>query len=76
MTKAELLKYLEKRAKDYRKNCVDSINRNSHMNETSGKFNLDQNSIDAILTDFINYIGIHQGIDYAMYTEDLRKEEG
>ena len=33
MTKAELLAYLEKRAKDYRKNCVDSINRNSHMNE-------------------------------------------
>lgn len=75
MTKAELLKFIEKRAKEYRKDCIDSINRNKHMNELRGEFSLDQNSIDAILTDFVNYIGIHQGIDYAMYTEDLRKED-
>jgi hypothetical protein len=74
MTKIDLLQYLTKMAKEYRKDCVNSVNRNKHMNELCGNFTLDQNSIDAILTDFVNKIGMHQGVDYAMYTEDLRKE--
>ena len=61
-------------AKEYRTDCVNSVNRNKHMNEFNGEFALDQNSIDAILTDFINKIGVYQGVDYAMYTKDLKKE--
>jgi hypothetical protein len=71
MTKIQLLEYLEKMAREYRKDCVNSINRNQHMNELGGKFDLKQNTIDAILVDFINKIGIHQGVDYAMYAKDL-----
>ena len=74
MTKIDLLNYLQKMAKEYRTDCVNSVNRNNHMNGFNGEFALDQNSIDTILTDFINKIGVHQGVDYAMYTEDLKKE--
>lgn len=71
MTTIQLLEYMAKMAKEYRKDCVNSINRNQHMNELGGKFDLEQNAIDAILVDFINKIGIHQGVDYAMYSKDL-----
>ena len=30
-----------------------------------------QDVIDAVLVDFINYIGVKSGIDYALYTSDL-----
>ena len=33
-----------------------------------------QNIIDALLIDFINYVGMGQGVDYAIYTTDLYKK--
>jgi hypothetical protein len=41
------------------------------MNETNGECNADQNTIDAILVDFINRIGVDQHVDYGLYTRDL-----
>lgn len=71
MTKIQLLEYLTRMAKEYRKDCQNSVNRNKHMNDLNGNFELNQNSIDALLTDFINMIGVNQGVDYALYSKDL-----
>lgn len=71
MTKIQLLEYLTRLAKEYRRDANDSINRNQHMNNLKGKAQLDQDSIDALLTDFINIIGVDQGVDYGIYTRDL-----
>ena len=67
------MQWLEKRAIEYRKNAVDSINRNRHMNTLGGKCSLSQQEIDALLTDFINACGVNQEIDFALYTKDLEK---
>lgn len=44
------------------------------MNDLSGQC-VDSEIVDAILVDFINFVGIKSGIDYALYTSDLNKEE-
>ena len=74
MTKIELLNAITYYAKDYTPNAAESITRNSHMNDLK-KFNTvapSQIQIDALIVDFINYIGACQGIDYAINTSDLR----
>ena len=71
MTKLELLKYLEKTAKEYRKDCSASIVRNRHMNKLDEDCNVEQKIVDAILVDFINKIGVDQGVDYGLYTRDF-----
>ena len=43
------------------------------MNEIKKDEEIDQKVIDAVLVDFINFIGFKHGIDYALYTSDLRK---
>lgn len=71
MTVLEILKLLTEEAKDYRKNCVHSINRNSHMNNCKGQCTISQDDIDAVLVDFINKIGSRRWVDYGLYTKDL-----
>jgi len=73
MKKIELLELITDSAKRYRLNCVDSVNRNSHMNELCGHLVISQVVVDSILTDFINHVGVEQGVDYALYTKDLEK---
>lgn len=72
MTKIELLEYLERIAKEYRLGCAASVARNQHMNETKGECDVDQKTVDAILVDFINYIGVDQNVDYGLYSKDLK----
>jgi hypothetical protein len=74
MTKLELLEYLTLLATKYRKDCSSSINRNNHMNDLKENVYVEQNVVDAILTDFINYIGVKEHVDYGLYTKDLRNE--
>lgn len=71
MNSIQLLKYVTDMAKDYREGAQASIARNTHMNETVGG-TIPQETIDAVLVDFINAIGTHNGIDYALYASDLR----
>ena len=74
MTKIQLLEMLTNRAKGYRLNAVDSINRNRHMNDISNLSEMpDQHVVDAILVDFINSVGAAQGVDYGLYTQDLNQ---
>ncbi|MFA5020951.1 MAG: hypothetical protein WC517_02745 [Patescibacteria group bacterium] len=80
MNRMELLELLTKEAREYRKHAKESIGRNKHMNRLSPK-NLAslrriknlliERIIDALLVDFINYIGASQGIDYGLHTTDL-----
>jgi len=74
MTKIELLKLIKNAAISYSEIANTSIHNNNHMNNIATNIKIEQNIIDAILVDFINYIGVKQGIDYAMYTSDLHRE--
>ncbi len=79
MTRGEFLNALTEEAKKYRKKSLSSIAQNGHMNDLSmkdiSKLNKDkkftQRVVDALLVDFINFVGVGQGIDYALYTEHL-----
>ncbi|MFO0089973.1 MAG: hypothetical protein ACK518_04155 [bacterium] len=73
MNAIEHLKMLTDYAKKYREESIASISRNSHMTELSAEYPIDQRVVDAVLTDFINKIGALHGIDYALYTSDLKK---
>lgn len=72
MTRKELLDYLVSCARVYHKGAMKSIIRNNHMNEVTGN-PIDQRDIDALLVDFINFIGSNQGLDLGLYTKDLRE---
>ena len=71
MTKIELLEMLTNRARMFR-NDRDYYKRNSHMHSVTEA--PPQEVVDAILTGFINHIGIVQGVDYALYACDLAEE--
>jgi len=71
LTKGKLCKLLENCLNDYRKQGVlKSIKQNKHMNNYNGE-RISQNTIDAILVDFINYIAQEQGLDLGLYTKHL-----
>ena len=58
-------------AKAYRKDAAKSIEMNRHMNQIEIGEKVQQRHIDAVLVDFINYVAIKHGFDYALYTKDL-----
>lgn len=68
MTRGELLNFLTERAREFRKDRT-VISRNYHISGL--KEDPSQEVIDAVLVCFINYVGEHQGVDYALYTSDL-----
>ena len=72
MNKIELLEMLTKNAADYSPNASESIERNGHMNNIKG-VTINPDQIDALLVDFINFVGMKQGVDLALYTSDLVK---
>jgi hypothetical protein len=43
------------------------------MNEIEDGELVQQRHIDAVMVDFINYIGVKYGIDYGLYTSYLEK---
>lgn len=61
-------------AKKYSKEAQESIQRNNHMNDVDEGELVQQRHIDAVLVDFINYMGIKYGIDYGIYTKDLKED--
>ena len=74
MTALDLLNLLTNCAKDYREDAQVSLERNNHMNEIEPGEVVQQRIIDAVLVGFINNIGAKHGIDYALYTPDLKKQ--
>ena len=82
MTRGELLKLLEKEAKEYRLGALSSIERSRHMNNLSARDfsklkkdqRLIQKTIDALLVDFINTVAGGQCLDYGLYTKHLKSK--
>ena len=72
MSVIEALMTLTNYAKEYTKDGVKSVNRNSHMNEIKNE-GINQKQLEAVIVDYINYIGARNGVDYALYTSDLKK---
>lgn len=71
VTKGDILRLLSDMAILYRKEGIrKSIRCNRHMNQWKGE-GFNQALADAMLVDFINFIGNFQGIDYGIYTRDL-----
>lgn len=73
MTPISLLDKIHKHLQDYRPEAIASIRRNSHMNEITADTQIEQKVVDAILVDFINFVGMQYCVDYAMYTCDLKQ---
>ena len=72
MTVQELYTLLIDDAKEYRIKAKASIKRNKHMNDLDGKIKFSQKDIDAILTDYINFVAARRCCDLALYTKDLK----
>jgi hypothetical protein len=72
MMALEFLELVTKYAKEYVKGGVSSVHRNFHMNNIKDE-SLTQDQLEAVIVDFINYMGVKNCIDYAMYTSDLSK---
>lgn len=75
MNKIDLLQMVSTNAAEYSLTANESIQRNGHMNIVDDNIDIPQDKIEALLVDFVNFIGMKQGIDYAMYTSDLNKEQ-
>jgi len=71
MKTIELLELLTTHATNYREIAKQSVMRNAHMNNLTFDDTIQQPHVDAILTDFINYVAANMGVDYGLYTEDL-----
>ncbi len=71
MKAIEVLEKATDYAKKYRSEAQKSLERNRHMNQIEEGEQVQQRIIDAVLVDFINYVGMKHGIDYGIYTKDL-----
>tara|TARA_R110002096_G_scaffold57047_1_gene145013 strand:- start:245 stop:463 length:219 start_codon:yes stop_codon:yes gene_type:complete len=71
MKAIEVLEQTAEYAKKYRSEAQQSLERNRHMNQIEEGEQVQQRIIDAVLVDFINYVGMKHGIDYGIYTKDL-----
>lgn len=70
----ETLELLQKAAVKYRKTAQETVIRNNHMNDLKGDEKISQETIDAVLVDYINFIAMKAGLDYGLYTEDLKEK--
>lgn len=74
ISRLSFIKHVEEIARKYIPKALDSVFRNSHMNEMMPRREdviVNQLFVDAIMVDFINYVGNEMGVDYGMYTSDL-----
>lgn len=75
--RGEFLKMMKLMADKYREDAKKSLSRNTHMNDLTKTdiVKLNKRQIDAILVDFINYIGVNWGVDYGLHTYHLGEED-
>jgi hypothetical protein len=71
MNIGDFLDFCTNYAYDYRGKAIESIWRNRHMNELREPPTITQIEADALLVDFINFMGMRMGCDYALYTKGL-----
>lgn len=72
LTAGDLIDILIKDAQGYAPGSVASIKRNKHMNNCEGK-KIDQDVVDAVIVDYLNYIASRYGMDLGLYVKDLRE---
>jgi hypothetical protein len=71
MTNGDLLNMLVDCARRYRSGDVAaSLQRNAHMSLYEGQI-IDPVVVDAVLVDFLNYVGSRRGMDLGLYAADL-----
>ena len=75
-TKKDLMDLLERNIREYRLKANESLRKNHHMNDNvmDGREDIPREVIDALLVDFLNYVGNYQGLDTGMYVEHLRRD--
>lgn len=74
ISRGDLCKMLEREIKKYKLfGVAQSIKRNKHMNKFKGS-GVPENTIDAILVDFVNFIAVGQGIDLGLKTTDIKND--
>ena len=71
MTRGELLEFLTKEAVKFREE-PNFISINKHLTGISENDMPTKEQIDGVLVAFINFVGISQGIDYALSSTDLK----
>jgi hypothetical protein len=72
MTNGDFMKIVTNDLKAYvKQGPSESVRRNHHMNEWEGDIPSDLS--DALLVDFVNYIASRRGMDYGLYTRDLKE---
>ena len=67
----ELLKIVEGSAAEYRHQAIDSIKMNKHMHDCSMEDIGSQDFVDAILSNFINFLASNHNVDYGIKASDL-----
>lgn len=75
MTNGDLLNLLTQHVKNYRKDAKKSLFRNNHMNDLTKGDKIPQKVIDALLVDFVNYVGMQHCVDWGLYTKDIQTSE-
>lgn len=75
MTNGDLLNLITTHAKNYRKDAAKSVLRNNHMNDIAKSDKIPQKVIDALLVDFVNFVGMQHCMDWGLYTIDLQTSE-
>jgi len=73
LTSGDLIDIMIKYAQDYTPGSVASIKRNKHMNNCEQK-KIDQDVVDAVIVDYLNYVASRYGIDLGLYVKDLREK--
>ena len=72
MTRGALINLLIREAKDYREDN-NRYTKSQHMHDLREP--VDSKVEDAVLVGFINYVGLGQGLDVALYTKDFTRTE-
>jgi hypothetical protein len=72
MKTIEVLNILKCYATKYKEEgIIKSVKGNSHMNELSDDIKMTSEEAEAVIVDFINYVGVQSCIDYGLYTRDI-----
>ena len=67
----ELIHVVEKIAQEYRPEAISSLKRNTHLHECKPSDIKNQDLIDAVLSDFINFLASKYGVDYGVHAYDI-----
>lgn len=71
MTRGELLEFLTKEAVKFREH-PNFISTNKYLTGIDENNMPSKEQIDGVLVAFINFVGVSQGIDYALSSADLK----